>query len=104
MSDLICVGVDVFVWSGGGIPKIPEAVGPLKMEFISQRGLKCAPGPVPEGIIVDWFRCRYTSTAATSEEAIQSLINELNKTVKWEKIQKLFQQNGEDLFSKVYEA
>lgn len=105
MTDqLECVGVDVFVWSKGGIPKIPTEVAGLKMDCISQRGLKCSPGPTPEGLIVDWYVCRYTSQTSASDESIQKLLSEISKQMKWEKVQKLFRQNNVDLFSKVYEA
>lgn len=103
MFDYKCVGIDVFLISKGGIPKLPENAHGFKLEMISQRGMRCWPGPVPEGIILDWFHCRYLSAAVT-EDSIKNLLQELEKTVTWEKVQKLWNDKGQDLFSKVYES
>jgi len=102
MPNFFAVGVDVFVISKG-IPKIPEALGALKLEMISERGMKVWPGPIPDGIITDWFRCRYVGADALGDEEIAILLKEISKTVKWEKVQKLFRENGRDTFSKAYE-
>lgn len=102
MFDYKCVGLDVFVISKG-IPKIPEHLGSFKLEMISQRGMKVWPGPVPDGVNLEWFGCRYRGEGIT-DESIKVLLLELEKHVVWEKIQKLWNQNGQDLFSKAYES
>lgn len=103
MFDLKCVGLDVFVISPSGVPKIPERFQDFKLEMISCRGMKCWPGPVPDGVIVDWFRCRYLGEGIT-DQSVKLLLQELEKSVVWEKVQKLWHKNGQDLFSKAYES
>ncbi len=101
--DYKCVGLDVFVISKG-IPKIPERVGDLHLEMISQKGMRVWPGPAPDGISVDWFQCRYKGEGIT-DQAIKNLLVEVEKHGVWEKVQKLWQDRaGTDLFSKAYES
>lgn len=102
MFDYKCVGLDIFVISKG-IPKIPEQFGSFKLEMISQRGMKVWPGPVPDGVTLEWFGCRYRGEGIT-DESTKSLLVELEKHVVWEKIQKLWNHKGQDLFSKAYES
>lgn len=101
--DFKCVGLDIF-YICQGIPKIPERVGDLHLEMISQKGLKVWPGEPPEGIDLDWFTCRYRGEGIT-DQGIKNLLIELEKHGSWEKIQKLWQDKaGKDLFSGAYEA
>lgn len=102
MFDYKCVGLDVFVISKG-IPKLPERMGDFKLEMISQRGMRVWPGPVPDGIIVDWFRCRFMGESIT-DRSVAALLQEVEKYVTWEKVQKLWQHNGQNLFSGAYES
>ena len=102
MFDYKCVGLDVFLICSG-IPKLPEQIGQFKLEMISQRGMRVWPGPVPDGVIVDWFRCRFLSENVT-EESIRSLLEVVGKHGTWEKVQKLWQQNGQNLYSGAYES
>ncbi len=104
-TELHCTGVDLFVICKNGIPKVPETFGSLKLEFISERGMNVWPGPVPDGIISSWFRCRYihsTRSAKVSDEEIISLTKEVSKTYMWEKAQKLFEINGKAAYSGGY--
>jgi len=82
---------------------VPEKFEGFKLEMISQRGLKCWPGPLPEGMIVDWYTCRYVGSEIT-DESVKNLLEVLEKNIVWEKVQKLWNQNGKDLFSKSYES
>jgi hypothetical protein len=102
MFDYKCVGLDVFLICQG-IPKLPERVGQFKLEMISQRGMRVWPGPVPEGVIVDWFRCRFMAEDI-AEESIAKLLAELTRYGHWEKVQKLWQKDGQNLFSGAYES
>jgi hypothetical protein len=104
MSDLKCIGVDLYViHTNPGVPPMPETSGGLKLQLISERGMKVWPGPVPDGIITQWFRCRYLADQA-SDKDIQNLATSLPPTVMWEKVQKLWNINGKDAFSKAYES
>lgn len=103
MFDYKCVGLDIFVITPSGLPKVPENCHNFKLELISQRGMRCWPGPMPDGISGNWFHCRYRGNTIT-DESIKALLLELEKTVIWEKVQKLWQKDGVDLFSKAYEA
>lgn len=102
-----CHGVDIFVENPGGIPKVPEAVGNLKLKMISNRGTKVYPGPVPKIWLVDHHRCRYVARDEQSnykninDDEIFKLIREVSAYgIKWMHIEKLQLFDGELGYSK----
>ncbi len=104
---LECAGVDLFVFSPKGLPKVPEKHRDLVLETISSRGLKYWPldnsAEVPMSI-VNWFVCRYVSKTTVADETVQSLLSSLDKEIVWEKAQKLFRENGREMWSKAYSS
>ena len=91
-----CHGVDVFVESHDGIPKVPEKVEHLELKMISNRGTKVYPGPKPDIWLVDHYRCRYVAKDENgmylriSDEAIFNLLRELYvRNFNWMHIEKL---------------
>jgi len=97
------VGVDVYVIHQG-VPNVPKESGVFKLEDISNRGAKVSAEAPPAFMLVDWHRCRYLSAKAPSDAELSQLLGELSKTVVWEKVQKLFRQDGEDKFSKAHDS
>jgi len=61
------VGCDVFIYSTGEVtPDLPKQVGPLKLEFISNRGTKLWPTSAAKlDYLADEWRFRYTTPDAT---------------------------------------
>lgn len=91
-----CHGVDVFIESHDGIPKVPEKVDHLELKMISNRGTKVYPGPKPDIWLVDHYRCRYVARDENgmylriSDEAIFHLLRELYvRNFNWMHIEKL---------------
>ena len=91
-----CHGVDVFIESHDGIPKVPEKVEHLELKMISNRGTKVYPGPQPDIWLVDHYRCRYVAKDESgmylriSDEAIFNLLRELYvRNFNWMHIEKL---------------
>jgi NAD-dependent isocitrate dehydrogenase len=102
-----CHGVDIFVENPGGIPKVPETVGNLKLKMISNRGTKIYPGPMPKIWLVDHHRCRYVARDETGnyknigDNEIFDLIREVSAYgIKWVHIEKLQLFDGELGYSK----
>ena len=91
-----CHGVDVFIESHDGIPKVPEKVDHLELKMISNRGTKVYPGPKPDIWLVDHYRCRYVARDENgmylriSDEEIFHLLRELYvRNFNWMHIEKL---------------
>lgn len=99
-----CVGVDIFISMKGPLPCVPEQVGPLKLEVISQTGMECWPGPLPENSLVNWYRCRYRGEKKIDDETVAQLLKEVSKKGEWDSVQKLFREDGKDLFTKGYSS
>lgn len=102
-----CHGVDIFVEEPLGIPKMPEKVGNLKLQMISNRGTKIYPGPQLNIWLVDHHRCRYIATDDNGnqinigDDEIFNLIREVSAFgIKWMHIEKLQLFDGEFGYSK----
>lgn len=102
-----CHGVDVFIESYGGIPKVPEKVDHLQLKLISNRGTKVYPGPKPDIWLVDHYRCRYVAKDENgeylriSDEEIFHLLRELYvRKFNWMHIEKLRVFDGEIGYAK----
>jgi len=95
-------GVDVYIWSAT-TPDLPKEFGIMKLELISNRGTKIYPGPAPDIKLLDWPRCRYTSDEVVNNQQIQELLDALTSAgFTWTKCQKLFRDNGTNLYSQPY--
>ena len=102
-----CHGVDIFVENPNGLPVMPELIGKLKLEIISNRGTKVYPGELPDIWLVDHYRCRYIARNIEGEfnyiddEDIFNLIKTISSyKIKWVHIEKLQLINGELGYSK----
>ncbi|NWF49821.1 MAG: NADP-dependent isocitrate dehydrogenase [Ignavibacteriaceae bacterium] len=102
-----CHGVDVFIESWDGIPKVPEKVDHLELKMISNRGTKVYPGPKPDIWLVDHYRCRYVAKDENgeylriSDEEIFHLLRELYvRRFNWMHIEKLRLFDGEIGYAK----
>ncbi|HSR52037.1 MAG TPA: isocitrate/isopropylmalate family dehydrogenase [Acidobacteriota bacterium] len=93
------VGVDVFT-RGKGIDKLPKQVGPLELIMVSNRGTKMYPGPVPDILMVDWYRCRYLADEDVSDQQIQDLLDKVSQAYEWMHVEKLHVSNGQQMFSR----
>lgn len=97
-----CHGVDVFIESREGIPKVPEKVDHLQLTMISNRGTKVYPGAAPNIWLVDHHRCRYIAKDENgkylriNDEEIFHLLRELYvHKFNWVHIEKLRLFDGE---------
>jgi hypothetical protein len=97
-----CHGIDVFIESPDGIPKVPEKVAHLELAMISNRGTKVYPGPKPDIWLVDHYRCRYVARDKNgeylriSDEELFQLLRELYvHKFNWMHIEKLRMFDGE---------
>ncbi|MBL7997369.1 MAG: NADP-dependent isocitrate dehydrogenase [Candidatus Kapabacteria bacterium] len=96
------VGVDVFVqWDGDGVVPMPKESGAFTLTLISSRGTKVYPGEVPNLMMVNWFRCRYTTDAAITQNDVANLLTDLYANgVKWMHCEMLFDADGAHAYSK----
>ncbi len=81
------VGVDVFLdWSEAGRdPEVlgrrlePVGAGGLRLKMISNRGIRVYPGPQPDTLYTDHWRCRFVSEAGPIEfPAVLSLLEQIH--------------------------
>lgn len=95
-------GVDVYIWSPT-TPDLPKTFGRFKLELISNRGTRVYPPPAPDIHLVDWPRCRFLSTEEVTGEEVDQLVAHLTSLgFVWTKLQKLFRNDGVNLFSQPY--
>ncbi len=96
------MGMDVFVYSPDGVPRLPEQLcGKLRLRMMSNRGTKVYPGPTPPILLVDWYRCRYLADEPLQHEDIIAALSELTASgVVWMHVEKLHHVNGTALYSK----
>ncbi|MFN8139402.1 MAG: hypothetical protein U0R49_06355 [Fimbriimonadales bacterium] len=96
------VGADVYI-NSESLPEIPRESGKFKLIFISNRGTKCWPGPVPDMELLANFQCRYEAGAEVSQDEVDAFIVELGKTgFVWTKVQHLYMSDGERQYSQPY--
>ncbi len=97
-EDWTLVGADVFVESTG-LPPMPERFGDLQLTLISNRGTQVYPGPRPEIMEVDHYRCRYIAPAATQLDIINLLIELDSRGIRWCHVEQLNDCNGQARYS-----
>jgi NAD-dependent isocitrate dehydrogenase len=95
------VGADVFVQHEGGLPPMPETVGPFTLRLMSNRGTKVWPGPTPDILIVDHHRCRYIASTPVTRTDILNLVSEITASgITWCHVELLNQASGDARYSK----
>lgn len=100
MSSWDCVGLDVFVHHDG-LPSMPQQIGNFTLRLMSNRGTKVWPGPTPDILMVDHFRCRYVSDAPISRDQALSVLTELtSQHVEWLHVELLWNEAGEAKYTK----
>ncbi len=98
-APLDTVGVDVFV-QHDGVPAMPEQVGGLRLHLISNRGTKVFPGPTPDILLVDVYRCRYLAGGPVQDADILALLAQLEAPLRWVHVEKLQASGSEARYSK----
>lgn len=100
-EDWKLVGADVFVQWSGDLPPAPMEVGPLKLTMMSNRGTKVFPGPRPEIMLVDQFRCRFTSDGTVTTADVIAVLHKFEEIgIRWCHIELLHTCNGQPRYSK----
>ncbi len=95
------IGVDVYIISDH-LPPLPERIGPFHLDIISNRGLKVYPGPMPDALCVNWWRCRYKAKEKATDTDVTNLLAELAPNFWWSAAQKLWNFDGEPGFTVAY--
>jgi isocitrate dehydrogenase len=100
------IGYDIFIAYAEGVPEVPKNVDSLKLELISNRGTKVYPGPKPNALLVNWYRCRYIARgrdgeriAVTDDQLCHLLHSFFDKGFNIVHTEKLLRINGEEAFS-----
>lgn len=94
-------GADVFVEFGGGLPPMPESVGPFTLRLLSNRGTKVWPGPTPDILLVDHYRCRYIADGTVTRQDILGLLTEITASgMQWCHVELLNEASGQARYSK----
>ena len=95
-------GVDVYLWHPT-LPNPPRIFESFSLLFIANRGTRVYPVAglsVPSN---NWHQCRYISNHTVTDQEVDQLLQHLTANGWcWTKCQKLFQQNGVNLFSEPY--
>jgi hypothetical protein len=100
MSSWDCVGLDVFVHHDG-LPSMPQQIGNFTLRLMSNRGTKVWPGPTPDILLVDHYRCRYVSDAPISRQEALGVLTELTaQQVEWLHVELLWNNAGEAKYTK----
>ncbi len=94
-------GADVFIEHAGGLPPMPEKLGPFTLRMISNRGTKVWPGTTPDILLVDHYRCRYISdNEVTRKDVVELLTHLTNSGFTWCHMELLNESNGQARYSK----
>lgn len=92
-------GLDIFVRTTD-ISLLPKSLGKLTLTMVSNRGTKIYPGEIPDIVIVDCQRCRYTSEQNLTNADILEFLQMFPSELPWMHIEKLHEENGVALYSK----
>ena len=94
-------GADIFVNAQGGLPSMPEQVGPFTLKLMSNRGTKVWPGKTPDILLVDHYRCRYVAESVIARSAVRELIAAVEDAgFEWMHVELLHHAGGEAKYSK----
>lgn len=100
MSAWECVGLDVFVHHDG-LPHMPETLGRFTLRLMSNRGTKVWPGPTPDILLVDHFRCRYVAEQPITRQEALGVLTELTaQNVEWLHVELLWNDGAEAKYTK----
>ncbi|MFN4985480.1 MAG: isocitrate/isopropylmalate family dehydrogenase [Ignavibacteria bacterium] len=100
MAEWTCVGLDVFVHNDG-LPQMPETLGRFTLRLMSNRGTKVWPGPTPDILLVDHFRCRYVAEGSvTRQEALGVLADLTAQGKEWLHVELLWNDGSEAKYTK----
>ncbi len=100
-EEWVLQGADVFVEHAGGLPDMPANVGPLTLKMLSNRGTKVWPGPTPDILLVDHYRCRYIADEPITRADILALLEAVTTSgVKWCHVELLNQADGQARYTK----
>ena len=113
VQEKILNGVDVFICESGRNPvslagKLQQATqekSSMKLAYITNRGIKVYPDPLPETFCTDHWRCRFLKTKETGElkqENIISLLKGINEAqLEIIKTENLYSFSGEQNYSQI---
>jgi hypothetical protein len=87
------IGVDVYIRSNF-VPTPPASVGPLRFAGATNRGTEVTPTAEAYLTLVDWWRCRWTSTGEVSQQEVLDLLAALSPDWQWMHVEKLHTHNG----------
>ncbi len=91
-----CVGIDVFVYTDKGLPKVPTTLAGFELKVISNRGTKVWPGDLPKINLTDVYSCRFRGTGSPIE-----LLQAVEKAgFTWVHVEKLHEIDGKEMFAK----
>ncbi len=102
-NDWNIAGLDVFIeWNDiDNLPEIPKNYKKFELKMISNRGTKIYPPPIPEILMVNWYRCRYISTQPVNYQDVLEFLSVITeKNIKWMHIEVLRKYNDIEMFSK----
>jgi hypothetical protein len=84
-----------------GLPAMPQQVGGFTLRLMSNRGTKVWPGPTPDILMVDHFRCRYVAEAPITRQDALGVLTELTAAnVEWLHVELLWNDAGEAKYTK----
>ena len=80
----VLVGCDVFIYSkeevGDFIKRCQQSFDPMKLDLITNRGVKVFPEGMEETFCIEQWRCRFVSKSKCTQEMIVGLLNSLVKS------------------------
>jgi len=105
------VGADIFVfWPTGTMDQLATKLQPLaadgmKLEMLSNRGMKVWPGGMAETFTVDETRCRFQlpedKPGSIGHEVLEKLLNRVRQAgIEWVKVENLYNFDGKPGFSR----
>ncbi|MFN7019355.1 MAG: isocitrate/isopropylmalate family dehydrogenase [Fimbriimonadales bacterium] len=96
------VGVDLFFHALEAPTNLPEQVGRLRLQAVSNRGVALETNSTDERYLLNWFRARYLAEQPVSEADLMELLNTLAPRLHWTTLQRLYRsREGVDLFSPI---
>ncbi len=93
------VGVDLFFESADLPTHLPERVGALRLQVLSNRGMPVDPSAPSDRFLLNWYRARYLADHPLSEHELNTALHQLMAQVRWTAIQRLYQKEGVPLYS-----
>ncbi|MFN9903101.1 MAG: hypothetical protein ACK55Z_30890 [bacterium] len=80
---------------------MPETLGRFTLRLMSNRGTKVWPGPTPDILLVDHFRCRYVAEGSvTRQEALGVLADLTAQGKEWLHVELLWNDGSEAKYTK----